>query len=126
MKNSLSKKEIIRSRKSINNIYQNGHCVYTSYFNAKWLSSTTTDPKIKLLISVPKKNIYNAVDRNYMKRIIRESYMMQKVCVAQMIMSPIEIILIYNKTNAIEFNKLKIELLTLFEMISKKQHEFNK
>ena len=39
---------------------------------------------------------------------------------------PVEIILIYNKSRLPEFNKLKVELLTLFKVLNKKINENNK
>lgn len=36
------------------------------------------EPVIKVAFSVPKRNFKRAVDRNYLKRILRESYRLQK------------------------------------------------
>ena len=112
------------SKKSINQIYQNGRHLHTKSFRIKWLTSNILEPKVQLLISVPKKNIKKAVDRNYIKRIIRESYTANKPFICKLFPSPVSIVLIYNKTTMPVFNKLKIELLTLFEIVSKK-HEIN-
>lgn len=39
---------------------------------------TTCKTPIQVLVSVPRRNIKKAVTRNYIKRIIRESYRLQK------------------------------------------------
>ena len=77
------------------------------------------------MISVPKKNIKKAVERNYLKRIIRECYKKNKPFINDLIQFPIKIIIIYNKTTLLGFNKLEIELLTLFKKIYKKQDAIN-
>jgi len=111
------------SKKCISDIYNNGLSEKTFHLKGIWKKSKIQSPKIRLLIAVPKKNIKKAVDRNYIKRIIRESYKINKACICNLILYPIDIILIYNKTTLTEFNELKIELLTLFEMIYKNQNE---
>mgnify|MGYP001236789866 CR=1 FL=1 len=113
------------SKTSINQIYKNGHHLYTKSFTIKWLDSGNGCPEIRLLISVPKKSVKKAVDRNYIKRIIRESYKINRPFICKLFPHPVDIVLIYNKTTVSTFNKLKIELLTLFELVSKKQHEIN-
>ena len=125
MKLAILKDEKTLSRKSINNIYKTGQKLRSKYLTVIWINSKPQSSKIKLVISVPKKNIKKAVDRNYLKRIIRESYKTNKPFINDLIQDPIKIIIIYNKTTLIEFNKLEIELLTLFEIIYKKQDAIN-
>ncbi|MAQ31800.1 MAG: ribonuclease P protein component [Flavobacteriales bacterium] len=125
MKLAILKDEKTLSRKSINNIYKTGQKLRSKSLTIIWINSKPQSSKIKLVISVPKKNIKKAVDRNYLKRIIRESYKTNKPFINDLIQDPIKIIIIYNKTTLIEFNKLEIELLTLFEIIYKKQDAIN-
>jgi len=113
------------SKKSINQIYKNGAFFGSQSFKLIWAKSNIKYPKIGLLISVPKKKIKKSVDRNYVKRIIRESYKINAAFICNLILNPVDIILIYNKTTLPEFNELKIELLTLFELMHKQQNEIN-
>ena len=125
MRLTFLKNERNLSKKSINNIYKSGKHLHSQSFKLLWVDSISSAIKIQLLISVPKKNIKKAVDRNYVKRLIKEIYKQHKPFIYNLILNPIEIILIYNKTTLPEFNKLKIELLTLFEMLYKKQNANN-
>ena len=125
MKLTISKDERSLSKKSINNIYKEGQKLRSKSLNVIWINSQLQSSKIKLVISVPKKNIKKAVERNYLKRIIRECYKKNKPFINDLIQSPIKIIIIYNKTTLLGFNKLEIELLTLFKKIYKKQDAIN-
>jgi ribonuclease P protein component len=79
----------------------------------------------KILISVSKKRIKKAVDRNYIKRIIREICRTKNNNILSAISKPIYFILIYNKTTKPEFNKLKTELLNLFQNLIDAVNENN-
>ena len=125
MKLTISKDERSLSKKSINNIYKEGQKLRSKSLNVIWINSQLQSSKIKLVISVPKKNIKKAVERNYLKRIIRECYKKNKPFINDLIQFPIKIIIIYNKTTLLGFNKLEIELLTLFKKIYKKQDAIN-
>jgi len=123
MKSTFIREERALSKKVINNICESGYYIQNGYFKIKWLNSNFNDPKIRLLISVPKKKISKAVDRNYIKRIIRESYKLNKHFIYKLFKNPLDIILTYNKSTVPKFNKLDTELLTLFELMSKKKNE---
>ncbi|MDR1782793.1 MAG: ribonuclease P protein component [Dysgonamonadaceae bacterium] len=76
---SFKKAERISLRKEIESLFENG-----KHFNEFPLHIIyCTDPEIKsaavsALISVPKKRFKKAVDRNRIKRLIRESYRLNK------------------------------------------------
>ena len=120
-----SKAEKITSKKTIEKIYNSGQRIYGPAFSLMWLNNKS-DRNIKLLIVVPKKNIKQAVRRNYIKRIIRESYITNKSSIYKMIKKPVQIILTYTKSSALNFNELKSELLTLFKHLEKEWGESTK
>jgi len=126
MKILFSKKERILSKNSINNLYKYGSRIYGQSLILIWnyIEYETMVP-IQLLITVPKKKIKKAVDRNYTKRIIREIYRLHKAEIHRLVPTPIEIIIAYNKTSVPDFNKLKSELLHLLNHDSFKKNETN-
>tara|TARA_B110000467_G_C18321804_1_gene485893 strand:- start:881 stop:1258 length:378 start_codon:yes stop_codon:yes gene_type:complete len=123
MKLTFSKSERLASKKIIEKLFINGHRIYLNSFMLIWCRKPNSNPRIEILISVPKKIIIKSVDRNYIKRIMRESYRKNKEQIYNLITDNIHIALVYNKKDLIEFNNIEIELLAIFEMLSKKLNE---
>tara|TARA_B100000965_G_C19492672_1_gene713740 strand:- start:740 stop:1114 length:375 start_codon:yes stop_codon:yes gene_type:complete len=111
-------------KKIINEIYQSTKKTYSKSMILLW-KQVETENASKILISVPKKKIKKAVERNYIKRIIREICRTTNNNILSSISKPIWLILIYNKTTKPEFNKLKTELLDLFQTLIKNVNENN-
>ena len=109
----LSKKEI----------YDLGRRAHSEYFTIIWHPQNEKNVFKNPVISVPKKNIKKATSRNYLKRVIRELYRLNKHLILDDRQIPLNIILIYNASYLSDFNKLKEELLTLFKNIKDKMHE---
>lgn len=119
MKLSFSKQDQNLSKSNINKLYKTGVRLHGSQLTIIWREGDgQTKNPIKVLISVPKKNIKKAVDRNYTKRVIRESFRANKLQIYSLLLKPLEIIIIYNKSTLPEFNKLKTELLHLLNLIT--------
>lgn len=112
------KKKNCLSKKEIDTLYKTGKKVNFSSFSLLWdFNKNLKDVPLRLVISIPKKKIKKAVDRNYIKRCIKEIYILNKQNLTTKTIRPINIIIIYNKTHIIEFNQLQEELLTLFKKI---------
>ena len=119
MKLSFSKQDPNLSKSNINKLYKAGVRLHGNQLTIIWKEGDIqTENPIKVLISVPKKNIKKAVDRNYTKRVIRESFRANKLQIYSLLLKPLEIIIIYNKSTLPEFNKLKTELLHLLNLIT--------
>ena len=60
-------------------MFKEGHSFFIHPFKVIWLESITdSDNPSQLLISVPKRNFKRAVDRNLLKRQIREAFRRNK------------------------------------------------
>jgi len=78
-RNTFRKPEKICSQKQIDLLFAQRKSFSNGLFRLIYLESdTSTKPSVQLLIAVPKKNLRHAVDRNRMKRLIREAYRLQK------------------------------------------------
>ena len=111
-------------KKIIQDVYQSAEKIYSKSVILLWKYGEEENSS-KILISVPKKKIKKAVDRNYIKRIIREIYRTTNNNILSSIPKPIWLILIYNKTTKPEFNKLKTELCDVFQTLINSINENN-
>lgn len=77
--NSFNKEERLCNVKLIDRLYNNGSSFLVYPFRILWLPIDTESPfPVQILISVPKKKFKKAVDRNLLKRRIREIYRLNK------------------------------------------------
>jgi len=74
---SFTKAERLSSKKSIQELFDRGSSFYLHPFKVHFLRSDSSD-QTQILISVPKSNFKKAVDRNTLKRRIREGYRLNK------------------------------------------------
>ncbi len=73
------KSERLCSRKSIGRLFSGGNIIYHYPFKMIWMESATENPfPVRMVIGVSGKRIKKAVDRNRIKRLIRESYRISK------------------------------------------------
>ena len=79
MKNGFSKEERLKSRKQISLLFTNNKQLFSYPFKIIYAPNQQEDKSpVKLLISVSKRTFKHAVYCNRMKRLIRESYRLNK------------------------------------------------
>jgi ribonuclease P protein component len=77
--NSFNKEERLCNVKLIDKLYHNGSSFLVYPFRIIWLAADSDLPfPAQILISIPKKRFKRAVDRNLLKRRIREIYRLNK------------------------------------------------
>ncbi len=72
------KTEHLKSKKSIGLLITEGNSFVVFPIKVRWAISKTQDTTIKCAFSAPKRKFKKAVDRNYIKRIMREAYRLNK------------------------------------------------
>ena len=77
MKNTLKKAERLNSKKLIEELFQKGSYFYFYPFKIFYLKEPASTNH-QVLISVPKRTFKKAVERNKLKRRIREAYRLNK------------------------------------------------
>lgn len=78
-KNTLSKSERLTSKILITQLYNKGRHINDYPFKIVWLhNKEETTAGINVVFSVPKKKFKRAVDRNQIKRMLREVYRQNK------------------------------------------------
>lgn len=76
---TLGKEERLKSRKLIERLYQEGQSVKAFPLRMVYLQTEhTSNFPAQMGVSVPKRKFKHAVDRNRIKRLLRESYRLQK------------------------------------------------
>ena len=78
MSNSLKKDERLKSRKRISQLFAGKKTIKKGSFILYFDVDTSDDLSIKISISASKKKMPRAVDRNRMKRLMREAFSLQK------------------------------------------------
>jgi len=75
LKQTFKKGERLSSEKSIATLFAEGDSFFQYPFKVVYKKEQSTYPfSVQLLISVSKRNFKKAVDRNKIKRLIREAY----------------------------------------------------
>ncbi len=75
---SFSKEERLKSRNEIKELFANGSSFYLYPFKILFIKSPTTDTSTQVLFTVPKRAYKRAVDRNKIRRRIKEAYRLNK------------------------------------------------
>lgn len=89
MKFTLGKQERLKSRKLIEKLYLHGNSVKVFPLRMMYIQTEhTSDFPVQAGFSVAKRNFKKAVDRNRLKRLLRENYRLQKAIVYNNIDKP--------------------------------------
>ena len=119
-KNTLGKKERLKSKKLIGKLFEEGKSIKKYPFRLMYLIQDKNSFKIKTQasFSVPKRNFKKAVDRNRIKRLIKEAYRLEQRKILQDYNLPFVIMITYLGKKKPIFSDVKEnikELLTLFK-----------
>lgn len=74
----LPRAEILRSRKAIEQLFAGGTQIKAFPILMRWQNCELSETPVKVAFSVPKRNFKKAVDRNRIKRLMREAYRKNK------------------------------------------------
>ena len=129
MKYTLGKEERLKSRKLIEKLYKEGNSVKAFPLRIFFLQTKhTSNYPAQAGFSVPKRNFKLAVDRNRIKRLMRECYRLQKHIVYDTIDQPYIFMISYLGREEWKYDELflKMEkLLTLFVSETKNTKDEN-
>ena len=109
---TFQKKERLKSRKVIGKIFKEGHSFISYPIRFAWvkMESPLSDSPLQMGLSVPKRAFSKAVDRNRLRRRIRESYRLNKHSIYKKLESPdtqYGLMLIYVAKETLDFHKIE-------------------
>ena len=114
--NTFLLKEHLKSKRVIEKLYAEGASVTSYPLRAVFLEQEEQEPTAAILISVAKRRFRHAVDRNLVKRRIREAYRTSKHPFVEALQAKgkkmaVAILYIDTRHNSTEFIKRKMEKL---------------
>ncbi|RED49007.1 ribonuclease P protein component [Seonamhaeicola aphaedonensis] len=110
------KKEKLKSKKLINQLFAEGQSVSSYPLRMVFLEMSFEENVVaKTGVSVSKKHFKNAVDRNRIKRLLRESYRLNKPLFFNNITTQYALMILYIGKEKPTFKQVETKMKVLFE-----------
>jgi ribonuclease P protein component len=113
------KKEKLKSKTTIDLLFSEGNSI--SKFPLRLVYVENKEPnteQIKMGVSVSKKYFKKAVDRNYLKRVLRETYRLNKHILIDNLEKPYAFMFFYQTKERLSYSEIEEKTIQLF-------HKFN-
>ncbi len=114
---SYPKKEKLKKKNSIDLLFTSGKSVSKYPLRLVYVANETEDTPLKIGVSVSKKYFKRAVDRNYYKRLLRESYRLNKSLLLDNLDSKYSGMLFYQTKDTLDFETVNVKTKQLFEKL---------
>lgn len=126
--NTFSKSEHLCGDKRIERLYAEGEAFIVYPLRVVFLMEEKTDDEVaKVLVGVPKKRFKRAVKRNRLKRLMRESYRLNKsILIEQLIQKEKQIQVAFNYVadQELDFEQIEKKMKLALDRLIKKMDEF--
>ncbi len=116
MKQTLGKEERLKSKTLIGKLYKEGKSVKSFPLRLVYIQAEHTSKyPAQVGVSVPKRNFKKAVDRNHLKRLLRETYRKQKQLVYNTIDKPYVYMISYIGKEKCTYAEIEIKMEQLLK-----------
>lgn len=112
---SYPKNEKLKSKTAIDLLFSEGKSVSKYPLRLVYKQTETEDNKSKIGVSVSKKYFKKAVDRNYFKRILRETYRLNKHLLMDNLEKPYVFMFFYQTKDRLPYKEINTKTIQLFE-----------
>lgn len=110
------KTEKLKSKTTIDLMFREGKSVSKYPLRLVYAKSTFGEnPEFKMGVSVSKKYFKKAVDRNYFKRVLRETYRLNKQVLRENLKEPYSFMLLYQTKDRLSYKEIYQKTIELFE-----------
>ena len=119
MKYTYPKTEKLKSKKTIDLLFSKGKSVSKFPLRLVYIALDPEDgPQTTVGVSVSKKHFKHAVDRNYYKRVLRETYRLNKHLLLDPLQKPYAFMLFYQTSDRLPYEEIHQKTIQLFEKFS--------
>lgn len=116
MRFTFNKKDRLKSKKLIDQLFAEGKSVTAYPLRMVYIGTTFDDGSlVKAGVSVSKRSFKKAVDRNRIKRLLRESYRLNKYNYFNNITTPFALMILYIGKEKPSFEYIETKMDQLFE-----------
>lgn len=123
MKHTYPKAEKLKSRSTIDLLFSEGKSVSKYPLRLVYvpLEASEADERIKMGVSVSKKYFKKAVDRNYFKRVLRETYRLNKTILLDATDKPYAFMFLYQTKDRLSYSEIEEKTRQLFRKFAETQ-----
>lgn len=128
MRFTYPKNQKLKSKKTIDLLFSEGKSVSKYPLRLVFVESDygldmAKNEKLKMGVSVSKKNFKKAVDRNYFKRLLRETFRLNKHLLLENIQKNYAMMFFYQTKERLTFDEVNTKTIQLFEKFLKMELE---
>ena len=116
MKNTYPKHERLKSKTTIDLLFSEGKSVSKYPLRLVFAPIALEEgEQLKMGVSVSKKHFKKAVDRNYFKRVLRETYRLNKQLLLDNMDKPYALMFFYQTKDRLSYQEINEKTVQLFE-----------
>ncbi len=125
MSERLEKIEKLKSKKLIDSLFISGKSVskYPIRLIYKEITNNDLESQLQITVSVSKRNFKKAVDRNYLKRLLREVYRKNKYLVSDHTNRQFIFMFLYVGKDIFEYSELDVKMKKLLKKFIEQEIE---
>ena len=116
------KKEKLKSKTTIDLLFSEGNSVSKFPLRLVYVENKEENAElVKMGVSVSKKYFKKAVDRNYFKRVLRETYRLNKHLLINNLEKPYAFMFFYQTKERLSYKEIEEKTIQLFQKFNERQ-----